>query len=161
MIHDCSTLMWTVTPWRTSTRRPAVGIRCSFENKALPPPRGARVINGLAALGMQKREYSTPPSPVPRPPPTMRYPCSLQTQAEGRSSSTDWGSTAWSRPAPTYSTPPASGLGGRQSSGSSAASLARQPDHYDLPVRPNRPGGGGVGAGSSVGGGASRGVSAR
>lgn len=69
-------------------------------------------------------------------------------QAEGRSSSTDWSSTAWSRPATSYGTgatnPPPPGMGARQSSGvsntsgSGAASsvIVRQPDHYDLPVRP-------------------------
>ncbi|CBJ26106.1 Mx1, Mx-like dynamin-related GTPase [Ectocarpus siliculosus] len=70
----------------------------------------------------------------------------LLAQAEGRSTSTDWSSTAWSRPAAnaaaasgTSTSYGAGGLGGRQSSGGSSttgAGGARQPDHYDLPVRP-------------------------
>eukprot|EP00903_Cladosiphon_okamuranus_P010659 g10077.t1 len=76
----------------------------------------------------------------------------LLAQAEGRSSSTDWSSTAWSRPSPNYSTGAAAapgssssfatGVGGRQTSGGSGGGGggARQPDHYDLPVRPTQGG---------------------
>eukprot|EP00752_Nemacystus_decipiens_P002787 g2603.t1 len=78
----------------------------------------------------------------------------LLAQAEGRSSSTDWSSTAWSRPAPNYSTGAAAapgssnsfaaGLGGRQTSGGDSGGRggggAMQPDHYDLPVRPTQGG---------------------
>lgn len=82
-------------------------------------------------------------------------------QAEGRSSSTDWSSTAWSRPATSYGTgatnPPPPGMGARQPSGLSNSSgsvagssaIVRQPDHYDLPVRPQssyQQGAGGLGA---------------
>ena len=83
-------------------------------------------------------------------------------QAEGRSTSTDWSTTAWSRPATAYGTgatnPPPPGVGRRQSSSFSASSsgsggaassaIVRQPDHYDLPVRPQyqQQGTGGLGA---------------
>lgn len=98
-----------------------------------------------------------------------------QPKAEGRSTSTDWSSTAWSQPAPSYpsnsagaaapstaSSRFAGGNGannsnsssGRQSStpsaGPSGAAFTRQPDHYDLPVRPNQQGGGGGDGGGGV-----------